>query len=52
MLCPEMESLVGHVLLRSLYMQHYTSANTDCILYKILKDNANNACSIYNYKHK
>ena len=30
----------------SLYMQHYTCANNDCILYKIPKDNASNTCGI------
>ena len=29
-------------------MQHYTCDNTDCILYKILKDNASCAYGIYN----
>ena len=45
-------SLVGHILLCSLYIQHYTCANTDHILYKILKDNASNAYGIYNYEHE
>ena len=35
MLCLIVASLVSHVLLCSLYMQHYTCANTDHILYKI-----------------
>ena len=52
MLCTNVASLVGHILLCGLYMQHYTSTNTDHILYKILKDNASNAYSIYNYKHE
>ena len=33
-------------------LQHYTCDNTDHILYKILKDNASHAYSIYNYEHK
>ena len=37
MLCSDVASLVSHVLLCGLYMQHYTCANTDCILYKIPK---------------
>ena len=37
-LCTNVASLVGHILLCSLYIQHYTCDNTDCILYKILKD--------------
>ena len=45
-------SLVSHILLCSLYMQHYTCDNTDRILYKILKDNASHAYGIYNYKHE
>ena len=45
-------SLVSHVLLCGLYMQHYTCANTNRILYKIPKDNAGNAYSIYNYEHE
>ena len=52
MLCTNVASLVGHILLCSLYMRHYTSANTDCILYKIPKDNASNAYGIYNYEHE
>ena len=36
----------------SLYMQHLTCDNTDCILYKIPKDNANYAYGIYNYEHE
>ena len=51
-LCSKVASFVSHILLCSLYMQHYTGANTDCILYKIPKDNANNAYSIYNCEHK
>ena len=51
-LCSDVASLVGHILLRSLNMQHYTCANTDRILYKILKDNASNAYGIYNYEHE
>ena len=31
-------------------MQHLTFDNTDCILYKLLKDNASYAYSIYKYK--
>ena len=45
-------SLVSHILLCGLYMRHYTCANTDRILYKILKDNASNAYGIYNYEHE
>ena len=52
MLCTNVASLVGHILLCGLYMQHYTCANNDCILYKILKDNASCAYGIYNYKCK
>ena len=52
MLCTDVASLVSHVLLCSLYMQHYTHANSDCIRYKILKDNASNAYGIYNYEHE
>ena len=52
MLCSKLTSLVGHILLFGLYMQHYTCANTDCILYKIPKDNASNAYGIYNYDHE
>ena len=52
MLCTNVASLVGHILLCGLYMQHYTCDNTDRILYKILKDNASYAYSIYNYKHE
>ena len=33
-------------------MRHLTCDNTDCILYKILKDNASHAYDIYNYKHE
>ena len=51
-LCSDVASLVGHVLLCGLYMQHYTCANTNCILYKIPKDNVGNAYSIYNYEHE
>ena len=51
-LCSKVASLVGHILLCSLYMRHYTCANTDCILYKILKDNASNAYGIYNYEQE
>ena len=51
-LCSKLASLVGHILLCGLYMQHYTCANTDCILYKILKNNASNAYGIYNYEHE
>ena len=43
---------VSHILLSSLYMQHYTCDNTDHILYKILKDNASNAYGIYKYEHE
>ena len=32
------------------YMQHLTCDNTDRILYKLLKDNASYAYSIYKYK--
>ena len=38
--------------LYGLYMQHLTCDNTDCILYKIPKDNASYANGIYNYKHQ
>ena len=51
-LCTNVVSLVGHILLCSLYMQHLTCDNPDCILYKILKDNASYAYGIYNYEHK
>ena len=49
MLCSDVASLVGHILLCGLYMQHYTYANTDRILYKILKENASDAYGIYYY---
>ena len=52
MLCTNVASLVSHILLCGLYMRHYTSANTDRILYKMPKDNASNAYSIYNYEHE
>ena len=52
MLCSKVASFISHILLCGLHMQHYTCANTDRILYKILKDNASNAYGIYNYKHK
>ena len=45
-------SLVSHILLCGLYMRHYTCANTDYILYNILKDHTSNAYGIYNYEHK
>ena len=49
----KLASLVSHILLYGLYMQHYTHANIDRILYyKIPKDNASNAYGIYNYKHE
>ena len=51
-LCSVVASLVSHILLCGLYMQCYTCANTDRILYKIPKDNASNAYGIYNYKHE
>ena len=51
-LCSKVASLVSHILLCGLYMQHYTCANTDRILYKIPKDNASNAYGIYNHEHK
>ena len=51
-LCTDVASLVSHILLCSLYMQHYTCDNTDCILYKIPKDNASHAYGIYNYEHE
>ena len=51
-LCTKMASPVRHLLLCSLYMQHFTCDNTDHILYKILKDNASYAYGIYNYEHK
>ena len=44
MICTNLASPVGHLLLCSLYMQHLTGDNTDHILYKIFK--------IYNYEHK
>ena len=37
MLCSDVASLISHVLLFSLYMQHYTSDNTDHILYRYQK---------------
>ena len=43
MLCSKVASLVSHILLCGLYMRHYTCANTDRILYKILKNNASNS---------
>ena len=43
---------VGHIFLCILYMQHYTCDNTDCILYKIPKDNSSHAYGIYNYEHE
>ena len=52
MLCSDVASLVSHILLCDLYMQYYTCDNTDCILYKIPKDNASNALGIYNYEHE
>ena len=52
MLLSKLASLVSHILQRGLYMQHYTHANTDHILYKIQKDNASNAYGIYNYEHE
>ena len=52
MLCTNVASLVSHILLCSLYMQHYTCDNTDRILYKILKDDASHVYGIYNYEHK
>ena len=52
MLCTNVASLVSHILLCGLYMQHCTCDNTDRILYKIPKDNASNAYSIYNYEHE
>ena len=50
--CSKVASLVSHILQGCLYMQHYTCANTDHILYRILKDNASNAYGIYNYEHE
>ena len=50
-LCTDVPILVGHILY-GLYMQHYTCDNTDHILYKIPKDNASHAYSIYNYEHE
>ena len=52
MLCTDVASLATYILLCSLYMQHYTCDNTDRILYKIPKDNASHAYSIYNYEHE
>ena len=49
MICTNLASPVGHLLLCGLYMQHLTGDNTDCILYKIPKDNASYAYGIYNY---
>ena len=51
MLCTTVASLVSHILLCGLHMQHLTCDNSDHILYKILKDNASYAYGIYNYKH-
>ena len=51
-LCTNVASLVGHILLCGLYMQHYTCDNTDHIFYKIPKDNASYAYGIYNYEHE
>ena len=51
-LCTNVASLVSHILLCGLYMQHCTCDNTDCILYKIPKDNASYAYGIYNYEHE
>ena len=51
-LCTNVASLVSHILLRGLYMQHYTCAKTDLILYMILKDNASYAYCIYNCKNE
>ena len=48
----EVASIVSHILLCGLYMWHYTCDNTDCILYKILKDHASHAYGIYNYEHE
>ena len=48
MLHTNVVSLVSHILLCGLYMRHLTCDNTDRILYKILKDNANYAYGIYN----
>ena len=48
MLCTNVASLVCNILLCSLYMRHYTCANTDRILYNIPKDNASYAYCIYN----
>ena len=52
LLCTNMASLVGHILLCGLYIQNYTCDNTDHILYKILKYLASHAYGIYNYKHE
>ena len=52
MLCTNVASLVGHIHLCGLYMQHCTCDNTDCILYKILKEDASHAYGIYNYEHE
>ena len=52
MLCTNVANPVSHILLSSLYMQHYTCDNTDHILYKIPKDDAYHAYGIYNYEHK
>ena len=43
MLCTNVASLVSHILLGGLYMQHYTCNNTDRILYKIPEDDASHA---------
>ena len=52
MIFTNLASHVSHLLLCSLYMQHLNGDNTDCILYKIPKDNVSYAYGIYNYKHE
>ena len=52
MLSTKLASPAIHLLLCSLYIQHLTCGNTDHILYKILKDNASYANSIYSYEHR
>ena len=51
-LCINVASLVGHVLLCGLYVQHYTCDNTDHILYRIPKDDASHAYGIYDHEHE
>ena len=48
MLCTTVASLVSDIFQCGHYMQHHTCDNTDCILYKIPKDNTSYAYSIIN----